>query len=186
MAARGILSTMALTLCLGFWSGVSADASAQADDGGDPPPRGGKGSIKIITTPEKASAFLGGVKLGNTPVDTAFESGRHTLTLMLNGEELVRERVNIWPNKVTTVEKKLLMPYGNLTLTTNPLNCNCRVTIDGEDVGGTKGGVLTINRIEAGTRVVKVYYGKRSKEVNVDILAEETVELAVDFKGKGK
>jgi hypothetical protein len=102
----------------------------------------------------------------------------------LNGEELVRERDNVWPNKVTTVEKKLLMPYGNLTLTTNPLNCNCRVTIDGEDVGSTLAGVLTNNRIEAGTRVVTGFYGKRAKEVNIDIQPEQTVDLAVDFKGK--
>jgi hypothetical protein len=184
MVTRGIFSTAALSLCFGLWGAVRADAATQDADGGDgPPPRGGKGTIQIKTTPEKAMAYLGGVKLGNTPVDTAFESGRHTLTILLNGEELVRERVNVWPNKVTTVEKKLLMPYGNLTLTTNPLNCNCRVTIDGEDVGSTKGGVLTINRIEAGTRVVKVFYGKRAKEVNIDIQPEQTVDLAVDFTG---
>jgi hypothetical protein len=103
---------------------------------------------------------------------------------MLNGEELVRERVNVWPNQVLQIDKKLLMPYGSLVLTPNPLNCNCRVTIDGEDVGYTRGGVLTINRIEAGTRVVKIWHGKRAKDLKVDIQAEGTTELAVDFKGK--
>ena len=184
MATRSMLNLAGLSLCLGLWGMAHGDASPRSDDGGDPPPRGGQGRVKIVTTPEKAAAFLGGIKLGNTPVDTAFESGRHTLTLMLNGEELVRERVNIWPNQATTIEKKLLMPYGSLAITPNPLNWNCRVTIDGEDVGYTKGGVLTINRIEAGTRVIRVSSGKRQKEFNIDILAEETVELAVDFKGK--
>jgi hypothetical protein len=117
-------------------------------------------------------------------VDTVFPSGRHSLTIMLNGEELIKERVNICSGEKTTIEKKLLMPYGSVAVKTNPLNVNARVTVDGEEVGSTKGGILTINRLEAGTRVIKVSTGKRHKEMSVNVLPEETVELNVDFKSK--
>ncbi len=160
---------------------ISGDCSQNPDS---PPARGQSGSVSIITTPEKAIVYLGGQKLGPAPVDTVFPSGRHTLTIMLNGEELVNERVNVCGGQKTIIEKKLLMPYGSVVLTTVPINCNCKVTVDGEDVGSTRGGVLTINRLEAGTRVIKVSNGKRSKEMTVNVLAEESVDVKVDFKSK--
>lgn len=163
------------------WGDITGNCSQDPDS---PPARGQSGSVSVITTPEKAVVYLGGQKLGPSPVDTVFPSGRHTLTIMLNGEELVNERVNICAGEKTSIEKKLLLPYGNVALTTNPINCNCRVSVDGEEVGSTHGGVLTINRLEAGTRVFKVSNGKRSKEISVTVLPEETVNLTVDFKAK--
>ncbi len=152
-----------------------------ADDTMDVPPRGGEGHVVIKTTPEKGVAYMGGVKLGYTPIDTAFHSGRHTLTIMLNGEELVKERVNIWPGKTTTIEKDLLMPYGSVVLKPNPINRNYQVSIDGEQVGYTKGGVLTINRLESGTRVVVLSFKGRKHEFRVDIKPEATEEVSLDF-----
>ena len=93
---------------------------------------------------------------------------------MLNGEELVNERVTSAPGR-RVIERKLLMPYGNVAIRTNPLNINANVTVDGDPVGSTKGGILTINRLEAGTRVIKVSNGSRHKEVSVNILPEKTV-----------
>lgn len=151
-------------------------------DGDNPPARGGSGSLSVTTTPEKAVVYLGGIKYGASPVDSAAPSGRHTLTIMLNGEELVNERVNICAGEKTVITKDLKMPYGNVAIRTNPLNINAKVTIDGDHVGTTKGGVLTVNRLEAGSRVIKVSNGKRAKELTVNILPEETVELNVDFK----
>ncbi len=172
-------------LCLGPLTSVYSEEGSNPSGGDEAvPPRGGKGTIKILTTPEKAQAFLGGVSLGKTPVDTSFETGRHTLTILLNGEELVKERVNIWANKTTLIEKTLKLPYGNLVVTPDPIRCNCRVFIDGEEVGTTKGGVLTINHLEAGTRILKITNGKIHKEQNVDIVAEGTVEVTVSFKKK--
>lgn len=171
----------ALVASLAF-AGVLWAQAADPNSDDSIPPRGGQGNVKIITTPEKAVAYLDGVKLGLTPIDTAFESGRKTLTIMLNGEELVHERVNVWPNQTLTVEKKLLMPYGNVVIHANPIKVNYHVTIDGEDVGSTKGGVLTINHLEAGTRVIRLSNGRHSKETNVNILPEQSVDLNVDFK----
>ncbi|MDB5106987.1 MAG: hypothetical protein JWP91_4676 [Fibrobacteres bacterium] len=155
-----------------------------SQDPDNPPARGQNGSVSVVTTPEKAVVYLGGQKLGLSPVDTVFPSGRHSLTIMLNGEELVKERVNICSGEKTTVTKELKMPYGSVAVKTNPLKMNARVTVDGEEVGSTKGGILTINRLEAGTRIFKVSNGKHHKEVSVNVLPEETVELNVDFKGK--
>lgn len=165
--------------------GLSLPSAARAEcpqDGDNPPARGGQGSLSVTTTPEKAVVYLGGIKYGPSPVDSAAPSGRHTLTIMLNGEELVNERVNICAGEKTSITKELKLPYGNVAIKTNPLNINAKVTVDGEHVGSTKGGVLTINRLEAGTRVIKVSNGKRSKELSVDVQPEETVELNVDFK----
>ena len=156
-----------------------------SQDPDNPPARGQSGSVSVITTPEKAVVYLGGQKLGPSPIDTVFPSGRHSLTIMLNGEELVKERVNICAGEKTTVTKELKLPYGSVAVKTNPLKMNARVSVDGEEVGYTRGGILTINRLEAGTRVFKVSNGKRHKEMSVDVLPEETVELNVDF-GKSK
>ncbi|MEO7427691.1 MAG: PEGA domain-containing protein [Fibrobacteria bacterium] len=160
-------------------AGVTGNCSQDADSA---PARGQSGSVSVITTPEKAVVYLGGEKLGFSPIDTVFPSGRHSLTIMLNGEELVKERVNICAGEKTVIEKKLLMPYGSVAVKTNPLKVNARVTVDGEEVGSTRGGVLTINRLEAGTRIFKVSTGKRHKEISVNVLPEETVELNVDLK----
>jgi hypothetical protein len=184
-AAKIRVYAVALALCA-LLPGLShGDISGEcSQDPESPPARGQSGFVTITTTPEKAIVYLGGQKLGPTPVDTVFPSGRHTLTIMLGGEELVNERVNVCAGQKTIIEKKLLMPYGSIVLTTSPLNCNCKVTIDGEDVGSTRGGVLTINRLEAGTRVLKVSNGKRSKEMSVNVMPEETVDVKVDFKSK--
>ena len=151
-------------------------------DADNPPARGQMGSVSIITTPEKAVVYLNGDKLGPSPVDTAFPTGRFSLTIMLNGEERIKERINVCAGEKTTWEGTLKMPYGSVAVKTNPLNINAHITVDGEDVGSTKGGVLTINRLEAGTRVFKISNGKRHKEMSVNVLPEETVDLNVDFK----
>jgi len=166
-------------------SETSAPAAPSASADSAVPPRGGQGKVKIITRPEKAVAYLGGIKLGNTPIDTVFESGRHTLTLMLNGEELVKQRVSVWPNKTLTIDTALALPYGTVVIKPEPVTANYTVTIDGEDVGNTHGGVLTINKLDIGTRVIRVSNGKRSKEFKVEILAEQSVDLEANFK-KGK
>ena len=175
----GAALVVALTLPALSFSETTGNCPQDPDN---PPARGGNGSVSVITTPEKAVVYLGGEKLGLSPVDTTFPTGRHSLTIMLNGEELVKERVNICPGEKTTIEKKLLMPYGSVAVKTNPLKMNAKVVVDGEEVGYTKGGVLTINRLEAGTRVFKVTSGGKHREVSVNVLPEETVDLNVDFK----
>jgi hypothetical protein len=174
-----IALALALPGALRAEEGVGGGCSQDADH---PPERGQMGSISVVTTPEKAVVYLGGVKLGPTPVDTAFASGRHSLTIMLNGEELIKERINICAGEKTTYEKTLLMPYGSVAIKTNPIKMNAKVTVDGEDVGSTHGGVLTINRLEAGTRVIKISNGGRHKELSVNVLPEQTVDVNVDFK----
>ncbi len=144
------------------------------------PPRGGMGEVSIITDPPRAMVYLGGAKLGLSPVDTSFASGRHTLTIMYNGEELITERVNVWPDRKLVIERKLVTPYGSVTLTTKPEK-NVRVSIDGEPIGETEGGPLRINNIEAGSRIFTVTRGKAKKQVEVKVIPEENVEVHVDL-----
>lgn len=151
-------------------------------DCGEVPPKGGQGRIVVRTKPEKAVVYLGGTKLGLSPADTAFSSGRYTLTIMLNGEELVTKRVNICPDKTTEFSKVLKAPYGSIAIHTEPIKVNAKVWVDGQEIGSTRGGILRINNLEAGTRVVKVAGGGKIREVNVDVLAEETVDVKVKLK----
>jgi hypothetical protein len=183
LAKKSYLFSAALVLALalpGISRGeVKGNCSQDAEN---PPARGQMGSVSIITTPEKAVVYLNGDKLGLSPIDTAYPTGRFSLTIMLNGEELVKERVNVCAGEKTSWEGSLKMPYGSVAVKTNPLKINAVVYVDGEQVGTTKGGVLTINRLEAGTRVFKITNGRRRKEMSVNVLPEETVDLNVDFK----
>jgi len=180
--SRPVLAALALTLALSGGLRAEGVGGSCNQDPDNPPERDQTGSVSVVTTPEKAVVYLGGQKLGPSPVDVSFPTGRHTLTIMLNGEELVNERINVCPGEKTVFEKALLMPYGNVAIKTNPLNCNCKVTIDGDEVGYTKGGILTINRLEAGTRVIKVSNGKRHREISVNVLPEQTVDVNINFK----
>ena len=125
---------------------------------------------------------MGGEKLGLTPVDTLVPSGKQKLTIILNGEDLVQEeRVNVWPDSTLVIRKTLVMPYGSLTITTEPLKCDCKVYIEDEEVGSTQGAPLTINHIRAGSRSIRVVNGKKSRDYSVLILPEKTVDLRVNF-----
>jgi len=154
------------------------ETTADQSSNQNPPPRGQRGKISITTTPSKAVVYLAGQNLGKTPIEEMeVNSGRHDLTIMLEGEELVRERVNIWPNQTLVLDKKLILPYGSLTITTTP--SKAKVFIDGENVGQTSGAPLTVNNIQAGTRILKVTAGKKSKEMQVEIKGEETLSLEI-------
>ncbi len=164
-----------------LWVGVEGQGGGDASI----PPRGGHGRIKIITQPEKALAYLAGVKLGLTPIDTEFESGRHSLTLMLEGEELLRQRINIWPDSTTLIKKSLRMPYGTLVIKPNPMGVNYQIFVDSQIVGEvSNSGETTLNKVDAGTRLIGITSGKRSKEYQVVIPPEQTVELNVELKEK--
>jgi len=143
------------------------------------PPRGQMGFVEIITTPEKATVYLDAEELGLSPIEKRpFRTGRFDLTIMLGGEELINERVNVWPDQTLTIEKKLVMPYGAILLTTKP--GYTRVFIDGEEIGRTAGGPLTINNVTAGTHLIKVSAkGRRSREVEVTVNGEDTTKIDI-------
>ena len=174
-------STLLFPALLLFVICVSPGKSGEGTDASIPP-RGGHGRVQIITNPPQAVAYMGGEKLGLTPVDTIVPSGRQKLTIILNGEDLVQEeRVNVWPDSTLVIRKTLLMPYGSLTVKTEPLKWDCKVFIDDEDVGSTQGAPLTINHIRAGDHAIRVVYGKKSRENSVLILPEKSVDLMVNF-----
>jgi len=169
-----------MVLILALTLSAQAQDEATSSDSNGVPPRGGMGTVSIKTNPEKAVVYLGGTKLGLSPIDTVFASGRHTLTIMLNGEELITERVNVWPDRTLEIEKTLKLPYGSVALHIKPEKANAQVTVDGEPVGGGA-GLVRINRLEAGTRSIRVKYGKKVRDIHVDVLPEETVDVNVDF-----
>lgn len=144
------------------------------------PPRGEHGFVTITTTPAKATVYLGGNELGKTPLENVkVESGRHDLTIMLQGEELVSERVNIWPNQTTTLDRKLVLPYGSLHLKTIP--AKIKVNINGESVGETTSAPFIVNKLETGTHLLKLTGKGKTKEMEVQIQGEDTTYLEIKF-----
>ena len=144
------------------------------------PPRGQTGQVTITTNPSKATIYLGGTELGLSPIENlSFPSGRHDLTIILKGEELINERVNVWHNELTSINRKLVLPYGTIILTTKP--GYARVYIDAEEVGRLTGGPLTINNVEAGTHILKVTRKGRKKEKEVIIIGEDTTKIHIKF-----
>jgi hypothetical protein len=145
------------------------------------PPRGKTGFIEVKTMPPKAMVYLDGEELGLSPIEKrSFRSGRFDFTVILNGEELIKERVNIWPDRTTSINKELVLPYGSVFLTTKPGYTT--VYIDGEEVGKTTGGPLTINNVSAGTHILKVSARKKgSREVEVTVQGEDTVKVDISL-----
>ena len=151
----------------------SSDAPMQV------PPRGKKGKVTITTTPAKATVYLGGVELGESPIENhEFKSGRHDLTIMLRGEELVRTRFNVWPDKNNTFDKKLVMPYGSIIVDVNKV---AKVYVDGEYMAQTEGGPLTINNVEEGPHILKVQRGKKSRQQEIHVKGEDTVTVKLSL-----
>ncbi len=160
----------------------SSLAFTQEDDGSDMevPERGGTGQVTVITTPSKAKVYLGGEEIGITPIEEkSFPSGRHDLTIMLQGEELVSKRVNVWPNKTTKIEETLVMPYGTVIVSGAPNNT--RIQIDDVDVGKTEGGPLTINNVQQGDHILKASRGAKKRKYDISVSGEDTTEVKIKF-----
>ncbi|MFC1585366.1 PEGA domain-containing protein [Fibrobacterota bacterium] len=192
---KNLLKTISFLLLMSaLVPGLAEEEGAEANPGAEEqketvkqeaqievPPRGQTGFIQVTTTPEKATVYLDGEELGLSPIEKkTFRSGRFDFTIMMGGEELVNERVNIWPNQLTLIEKDLVLPYGTIILTTKP--GHTKVHIDGEEVGRTTGGPLTINNVTSGTHIVKVSArGRRSREVEVNVNGEDTTKINVSL-----
>jgi len=152
-----------------------------ADDDEDFAPRGGTGTITIITDPPNSDVFLDGDSLGKSPITKRkFRSGPLRLIVIDQGKELINTRFNVWPNKDNKYEGKTIMPHGTVVVTTNPNKC--RILLDGEIADRTDGGPLTLNSVEAGSHTIGAEGCGKLFEVLIPVRGEETTEVHLDVK----
>jgi hypothetical protein len=161
-----LLLTLGLTL---LWAEQDYD---------DLPPLGGTGTVVINTDPPGSKVFLDGEEIGKTPLTKKFRSGRWTLIVMDQEHQLVKTRMNVWPDSVNTFDSDTKMPYGNIQITTKPGKCD--IYVDGEWAEGTDGSYLTIRNLDAGDHLIKATCGRLSKDTIVTVPNEETLELFLD------
>lgn len=173
------VSAITLALCATF-------ASAGDDDADNPPPRGGEGTVTIITEPPNSDVFLGGENLGKSPIEKRkFKSGRYTLIVVDQGYELVNQRFNVWPDKDNVYNGKTTIPKGNIKVTTIP--AKCVIYVDGDNADKTDGAPLTVHNLNAGDHTVRAECNnRRSAETLVTVKGEETVEITLDASAPSK
>ncbi len=158
---------------------LSINAFAQDDD--DLAPRGGTGTITIITDPPNSDVFLDGEDLGKSPIiKKSFRSGPLKLVIQDQGKELINTRFNVWPNKENKYEGKTTMPSGTIKVTTNP--DKCRVLLDGEMADRTDGGELTLNSVDAGDHTIGADGCGKYLEILIPVRGEQTTVVHLDVK----
>ena len=97
--------------------------------------RRGKGTLKIVTTPFEATAFLNGKKRGLTPLLLKeLKSGKYNLSIKKEGFDVIEQKVIIRNNKIEEIVAELEV-LATLSITSAPGNAD--VSIDGEHRGKT-------------------------------------------------
>ena len=161
---------------------LSISAFAQDDDDTFAP-RGGTGTITIITDPPNSDIFLDGESLGKSPITKrTFRSGPLRLIIQDQGKELTNVRFNVWPNKDNVYEGKTTMPHGGIKVTTNPNKC--RILLDGEMADRTDGGELTLNSVDAGDHTIGADGCGKYFEILIPVRGEQTTVVHLDVKAR--
>lgn len=147
------------------------------------PERGGEGTVTLDIKPAGSIVYLGGEEIGKTPIkNLKFRSGRHDLTVMDQGQELIATRFNVFPNKENVYEAKTTMPFGVVEVTTVP--SSCEVHVDGEHASGTAGAALKIGRLDVGDHFIEVKCGRRKLSSIVTVEGEKTTKVKFNTKTK--
>jgi len=166
---------------------LAFSVSVFAQDEDDLAPRGGTGTVTIITDPPNSNVYLDGEFLGKSPIiKKKFRSGPLKLIVQDQNKDLVNTRFNVWPNKENVYDAKTVMPIGRIKVTTNPSKCN--IYLDGEIADRTEGSELTINSVDAGDHTLGAECGGKLKyEILIPVQGEQMTEVHLDVqKKKGK
>jgi hypothetical protein len=144
------------------------------------PERGQPGKLEIITRPSGAEVYYADEYRGKTPIVIDAISGRDDLSLDLDGHNLYKSRVNIWPNSTTSLSIELKLPQGDIELTTVPGKAS--VTLDGRPIGSTQGGPMTIRKVKDGGHIICATAGNKSGCQNITVRREETIKVKLVLK----
>lgn len=95
------------------------------------------GTLKVLTTPEKAKVYVDDQLRGEAPVTLpGLPPGPHRVRIELRGFEPDARTVQVKPGDTVTEEFRLQQNSGVLILTTEP--AGVKVLVDGEEQGETK------------------------------------------------
>jgi len=143
-------------------------------------PRGGTGTITIITDPPNSDVYLDGDSLGKSPINKrSFRTGPLKLIILDQGKELINTRFNVWPNKENVFRGTTIMPHGTIRVTTTPPKCH--IYMDGDRADHTDGGELTLHSVDAGDHTVGAHCpGKKAFEVLINVKGEQTTVIHLD------
>jgi hypothetical protein len=144
------------------------------------PEKGQPAKLEIVTRPSGAEVYYADEYRGKTPIVIDATSGRDDLSLDLDGHNLYKSRVNLWPNKTTTLNIELKLPLGDIELTTNPPKAS--ITLDGKPIGSTQGGPLTIRKVKDGGHVLCGSAGGKGGCETVQVQREATIKVKLNLK----
>ena len=158
---------------------INADDTAFAPSKGKPE-RGSPGKLEVNTRPSGAEVYYADEYRGKTPIVIEAMSGRDDLSLDLDGHNLFKSRVNVWPNSTTTLNIELKLPLGDIEVTTNP--GKAAITLDGKPIGSTQGGPMTIRKVKDGGHVLCASAGGKGGCETVTVLREALVKVKLNLK----
>ncbi len=158
---------------------IKSDDTARDPSVGKPE-RGGEGTLEIMTRPAGGEVYFADEYRGKTPLTVKVPSGRNDLSIDLEGDNIVRMRVNVWPEKTTLLNLELKRPIGTVQVTTVPGSAS--ITLNGRAIGSTKGAYLNIGRVKAGNHILCATAGGRSGCQNISVPAEDTLKVQLKMK----
>jgi hypothetical protein len=158
---------------------INADDTAFAPSKGKPE-RGGQGKLEIVTRPSGAEVYYADEYRGKSPIVIDASSGRDDLSIDLDGWNLYKSRVNVWPNQTTTLNIELKLPLGNLKITTTPPKA--QITLDGRPIGSTNGAELNVGKVPAGKHALCGNGGGRSGCQQIEVPREDVLKIQLNLK----
>lgn len=158
---------------------INPDDTAREPSVGKPE-RGGEGELEIITRPSGGEVYFADEYRGKSPLTVKVPSGRNDLSIDLDGWNLVKTRVNIWPNKKTSLNLELKLPLGALQIKTIPGKAG--ITLDGKAIGSTKGAELNVGRVPAGKHNLCATAGSLSGCQAIEVPREDTLKVIIKMK----
>jgi hypothetical protein len=144
------------------------------------PERGGQGKLEIITRPSGAEVYYADEYRGKSPITIDASSGRDDLSIDLDGWNLFKSRVNVWPNQTTTLNLELKLPLGGLKITTNP--GKAAITLDGKAIGSTQGAELNVGKVPAGKHTICGNAGGRSGCQAIEVPREDVLKVQLNLR----
>ena len=144
------------------------------------PERGSPAKLEIITRPSGAEVYYADEYRGKSPIVIEANSGRDDLSIDLDGWNLYKSRVNLWPNQTTTLNIELKLPLGGLKITTNPPKA--QITLDGRPIGSTNGAELNVGKVPAGKHNLCGNAGGRGGCQAIEVPREDVLKVHLNLR----
>jgi len=137
------------------------------------------GLLQISSNPPGAQVLLNGRVVGNAPLNLTVQPGRYEVELRLSGYQNFRATVNVSSGQTVPLNAIVQPLRGTLEVFTN---VEARIFLDGREVGQTRGGLLRLDELEAGSvQVVALAPGYRVVFQDIRIEAGRTQQVRLNL-----